>query len=34
MIVPLDSPRLGEMPGERLYANGVYAVYRLAPPAP
>lgn len=34
MIVPLDSPRLGEMPGERLHANAVYAVYRLAPPAP
>jgi len=34
MIVPLDSPRLAELPGERLHANGVYAVYRLALPAP
>jgi len=35
-IVPLDSPRLAEMPGERIHANGAYAVYRLAPrkPAP
>jgi len=31
-IVPLDAPRLAEMPGERLHANGVYAVYRLTPP--
>ncbi|MEI6241063.1 MAG: DUF6798 domain-containing protein [Planctomycetia bacterium] len=28
-IVPLDAPRLVEMPGERLYDNGIYAVYRL-----
>ena len=34
MIVPLDSPRLADTPGERLYANGVYAVYRIALPAP
>ena len=32
MVVPLDSPRLAEMPGERLHANGVYAVYRFAAP--
>ena len=31
-IVPLDSPRLAEMPGERIHANGAYAVYRLVPP--
>lgn len=28
-IVPLDAPRLAEMPGERLHDNGIYAVYRL-----
>jgi hypothetical protein len=28
-IVPLDSPRLAEMPGRRIHANRVYAVYRL-----
>jgi hypothetical protein len=28
-IVPLDAPRLAELPGERLYDNGIYAVYRL-----
>jgi hypothetical protein len=33
-IVPLDSPRLADTPGERLYTNGVYAVYRLATSAP
>jgi len=32
MIVPLDSPRLAEIPGERLHANAVYAVYRLTTP--
>jgi hypothetical protein len=30
VLVPLDSPRLAELPGELLHANGVYAVYRLA----
>lgn len=33
-IVPLDSPRLAEMPGVRVHANGVYAVYHLVPRAP
>lgn len=28
-VVPLDAPRLAELPGERLYDNGIYAVYRL-----
>jgi hypothetical protein len=28
-IVPLDAPRLAEMPGEKLHDNGIYAVYRL-----
>jgi len=32
-IMPLDAPRLVEMPGERLYDNGVYAVYRLPQPS-
>jgi len=32
VVVPLDSPRLADMPGERLHDNRVYAVYRLAPP--
>ena len=32
-IVPLDAPRLAEMPGERMYDNGIYAVYRLPSPA-
>lgn len=32
-IVPLDAPRLAEMPGERLHDNGIYAVYRLPPPS-
>jgi hypothetical protein len=32
-IVPLDAPRLAELPGERLYDNGVYAVYRLPLPS-
>ena len=32
-IVPLDAPRLAEMPGERLYDNGIYAVYRLDAPS-
>ena len=31
-VVPLDSPRIGEMPGERIHANRTYAVYRIAPP--
>jgi len=30
VVVPLDSPRLAEIPGERLHANAVYAIYRLA----
>ena len=29
-IVPLDAPLLERIPGERLYANSAYAVYRLA----
>ena len=29
-IVPLDAPLLEPIPGERLYANSAYAVYRLA----
>lgn len=32
-IVPLDAPRLAEMPGERLHDNGIYAVYRLPTPS-
>ncbi|NDC54263.1 MAG: hypothetical protein EBZ74_08220 [Planctomycetia bacterium] len=32
-IVPLDAPRLAEMPGERIYANACYAVYDLGPAA-
>lgn len=28
-IVPLDAPRIESIPGERLYDNGTYAVYRL-----
>lgn len=31
-IVPLDVPLLDSIPGERLHANGTYAVYRLASP--
>jgi hypothetical protein len=29
-IVPLDAPLVESFPGERLHANGTYAVYRLA----
>jgi len=32
-IVPLDAPRLAEMPGERLHDNGIYAIYRLPRPS-
>ncbi len=35
-IVPLDAPRIAELPGRRLHANDLYAVYRLEttpPPA-
>ncbi|MFM7245268.1 MAG: DUF6798 domain-containing protein, partial [Planctomycetaceae bacterium] len=31
-IVPLDAPLVDAIPGERLHANGTYAVYRLTPP--
>jgi hypothetical protein len=34
IVVPLDSPRLAEVPGERLHANAVYVVYRPDPSAP
>ena len=29
-IVPLDAPLIESIPGERLHANGTYAVYRLS----
>jgi hypothetical protein len=32
LIVPVDAPLVEAIPGERLHANGAYAVYRLAPP--
>jgi hypothetical protein len=32
-IVPLDAPLLESIPGDRLHANGTYAVYRLRPAA-
>ena len=31
-IVPLDALLVDTIPGERLHANDVYAVYRLTPP--
>lgn len=30
-VVPVDAPRIADMPGRRLHDNGVYAVYRLEP---
>jgi len=32
LIVPIDAPLVEAIPGEWLYANGTYAVYRLSPP--
>lgn len=32
VIVPIDTPLVDAIPGERLHANGTYAVYRLTPP--
>ena len=32
LIAPLDAPLVDAIPGERLHANSVYAVYRLTPP--
>lgn len=32
VIVPLDAPLIDTIPGERLHANGTYAVFRLALP--
>jgi hypothetical protein len=34
LIVPIDAPLVDAIPGERLYANGGYAVYRLTLPEP
>jgi len=31
--VPLDAPLLESIPGDRLHANGTYAVYCLRPAA-
>jgi len=32
IVVPIDAPLVEAMPGERLHANGAYAVYRLREP--
>jgi hypothetical protein len=32
-VVPLDAPLLESIPGDRLHANGTYAVYCLRPAA-